>query len=134
MAIHESFLCEILGHGVFWWHQQAIRRSFLRKNVFSTNSRKVPAIQYYVKSAFSISLPYIIEGYSSSLSRTKTMYLNAVTHMNQPPPHRNSKCTVLHVGINKNGSSYIYPSNIHSAGPNPEGDGGEHEPCPSLRD
>jgi len=58
--------------------------------------------------------------------------------MNQPPPHRNSKCTVLH-GIKwqflyipipnaqfymaLNGSSYIYPSNIHNAEPNPGGMG-----------
>ena len=41
VAIHKRFLHEIWGRDIFWLHQQAICKSFLYKNLFSTNSRKL---------------------------------------------------------------------------------------------
>ena len=32
MAILESFLHNIWGHGIFWWHKQAISESFLSED------------------------------------------------------------------------------------------------------
>ena len=40
VAICESILRKIWGCGIFLWHQRTIRKSFLCKNLFSTNSRK----------------------------------------------------------------------------------------------
>ena len=41
VAIHESFLCEIWGYGVLWWHQQGIRESFLIRNLILDHFKKV---------------------------------------------------------------------------------------------
>ena len=35
-----SFLHAIWGHGIVWWHQRAICKSFLHENLLSTNLRK----------------------------------------------------------------------------------------------
>ena len=37
VAICESFLRKIWGHGIHWWRQWAIHKTVLRKNVFSTS-------------------------------------------------------------------------------------------------
>ena len=41
VAIHQHFLHKVSGRDIFWLHQQAICKSFLYKNLFSTNSRKL---------------------------------------------------------------------------------------------